>query len=87
MALQADGKILVGGNFFALGGGTGTTTRSLIGRLNPDGTVDPSFDPGANSTIFDLEVQADGKILIGGGFTTLGGGGNEANRAQHYRPT
>ena len=76
LAVQADGKILVGGDFTTLGGGgTGTTTRNRIGRLNPDGTLDTSFDPGANSTVLALAVQADGKILVGGFFTTLGGGG------------
>jgi hypothetical protein len=33
------------------------------------------FNPGANGTIYTLAVQADGKILVGGTFTTLGGGG------------
>src|SRR2546426_8121129 len=33
------------------------------------------FDPGANDTVRALAVQADGKILVGGAFTTLGGGG------------
>ncbi len=76
LAVQADGKILVGGFFTTLGGGgTGTTTRNNIGRLNPDGTLDSSFDPGANGDVFALAVQADGKILVGGQFTTLGGGG------------
>src|SRR5450432_2593792 len=76
LAVQADGRILVGGDFSTLGGGgTGTTTRNHIGRLNPDGTLDTSFDPGANGTVRALAVQADGKILVGGDFTTLGGGG------------
>ena len=49
LAVQADGKILVGGSFTTLGGGgTGTTTRNYIGRLNADGSLDTSFDPGAN---------------------------------------
>jgi hypothetical protein len=74
--VQADGKILVGGQFTTLGGGgTGTTTRNRIGRLNPEGTLDASFDPGANDAVIALAVQADGKILAGGFFTTLGGGG------------
>jgi uncharacterized delta-60 repeat protein len=76
VAVQADGKILVGGAFTTLGGGgTGTTTRNKIGRLNADGSLDATFDPGANSTVLAMAVQADGKILIGGAFTTLGGGG------------
>ncbi len=52
LAVQPDGKIIVGGTFSTLGGGgTGTTTRKHIGRLNPDGTLDLSFDPGANDIV------------------------------------
>jgi uncharacterized delta-60 repeat protein len=69
MTLQADGKILVGGRFGTLGG----QSRNYIGRLNADGTLDTSFNPGANNQANCLVVQADGKILVGGAFTTLGG--------------
>ena len=69
LALQADGKILVGGWFTTLGG----QSRSCIGRLNADGTVDTSFNPGADALVFSLGLQPDGKILVGGAFTTLGG--------------
>src|SRR6266853_67915 len=76
LAVQPDGKIIVGGTFSTLGGGgTGTSVRNHIGRVNPDGTLDTSFDPGANAEIICLALQADGKILVGGSFTTLGGGG------------
>src|SRR5437879_3383970 len=76
LAIQADGKIVVGGFFTTLGGGgSGTSVRNHIGRVNPDGTLDTSFDPGANAEIICLALQADGKILVGGSFTTLGGGG------------
>jgi uncharacterized delta-60 repeat protein len=76
VALQPDGKIVVGGLFTTLGGGgTGTTMRSRIGRLNPDGSLDTTFNPGANFDVYALAVQPDGKILVGGGFTMLGGGG------------
>jgi uncharacterized delta-60 repeat protein len=71
----ADGKIVVGGQFTTLGGGTGTTTRQNIGRVNADGSLDTSFNPGANGLVYALVVQADGKILVGGSFTMLGGGG------------
>jgi len=64
LAVQADGKILVGGYFIALGG----QPRSCIGRLNPDGTLDTDFNPGAGSSVYCLAVQADGKILVGGTF-------------------
>src|SRR5438876_8575933 len=69
MAVQADGKILVGGGFTTLGG----QSRNYIGRLNADGTLDTSFNPWADSVVWSLAVQADGKILVVGWFTTLGG--------------
>jgi hypothetical protein len=67
--VQADGKILVGGEFTTLAG----QSRNYIGRLNADGTLDPNFNLGANSNVLCLAVQADGKILAGGHFTGLGG--------------
>ena len=75
LAVQSDGKIVVGGFFKFLGGGTGTTPRSFLGRFHADGTIDSSFDPGANDFVYSLAIQTDGKILIGGWFTALGGGG------------
>ena len=75
LVVQSDGKILVGGIFgFLGGGGSGTTARNNIGRLNPDGTLDANFDPGANNTVSKLIVQPDGRIFVGGDFTALGGG-------------
>ena len=44
-----------------------------LGRLNADGTVDASFNPGASDGVYSLALQADGRILVGGGFTTLRG--------------
>jgi uncharacterized delta-60 repeat protein len=72
LAVQADGGILVGGMFGQLDG----QTRHNLGRLNPDGTVDPSFDPQIADyapTVSSLVLQGDGKILVGGKFTTVGG--------------
>ncbi|MGB8647777.1 MAG: delta-60 repeat domain-containing protein, partial [Anaerolineae bacterium] len=84
LAVQADGKILVGGAFTMLGGGgTGTTARNYIGRLNTDGSLDTTFNPGANGQVTVLAVQADGKILVGGAFTMLGGGGT-GTTARNY---
>jgi uncharacterized delta-60 repeat protein len=69
LAVQADGKIVVGGGFTTLGG----QTRERIARLNADGTLDSGFNPGADNLVFSLAVEADGKILVGGCFSTLGG--------------
>ena len=69
IALQADGKIVVGGTFTTIGG----QARSCIARLNSDGSVDAGFNPGANAAVFSIAIQADGKIVVGGNFTTIGG--------------
>lgn len=75
MVVQPDGKIIVGGYFTTLAG----QPRNLIGRLNADGSLDASFDGGTNFTgdsVYSLALQPDGKILVGGAFTTsLGASG------------
>jgi uncharacterized delta-60 repeat protein len=70
-ALQADGKVLAGGAFTSING----TNRNQIARLNPDGTVDTAFDPGAgaDSQVNKVLVQPNGKILIGGSFNNFAG--------------
>ena len=83
IAVQPDGKTVVGGNFTGLGGGTGTTTRNRIGRLNVDGTVDASFNPGTNGPVHAVAVQPDGKILAGGNFTSVGGGTGMTTARSH----
>jgi uncharacterized delta-60 repeat protein len=72
IALQPDGKILVGGLFSNYNG----TSRNRIARLNADGTLDTSFDIGTGFNTGAGETfifQPDGKIIIGGGFTTYNG--------------
>ena len=69
IAVQADGKILAGGNFGDIGG----QTRNRIARLDPTTGLADSFDPNANKDVNSIAVQADGKILAGGTFTTIGG--------------
>ena len=71
LALQEDGKILIGGTFATYDG----VARNHIARLNADGTLDATFDPGAgtDSEVYAIALQPDGKILIGGAFTTCGG--------------
>src|SRR5438132_14266909 len=73
VVVQPDGKILIGGGFTTLSPNGGPpVTRNHIARLNPDGTLD-AFNPNANGTVYAIAVQADGKILAGGGFTSIGG--------------
>lgn len=41
--------------------------------MNPDGSVDPQFDPGADAAVYTLAIQSEGSVLVGGYFSTLGG--------------
>jgi len=71
-AIQSDGKIIIGGDFYYYN----ETIRKQIARLNTDGTLDASFDPGngaTNSTVYTTAIQSDGKIIIGGNFTSYNG--------------
>ncbi len=72
LALQPDGKILIGGEFTAID----HVARNRLARLNVDGSLDSTFNPGAgaNATVHALDLQADGKILVGGRFTSFNNG-------------
>jgi len=71
VVLQSDGKILIGGSFTSYNG----VARGRIARLNADGSLDVGFNQsaGPNSTVNSISLQPDGKVLIGGGFTTING--------------
>jgi uncharacterized delta-60 repeat protein len=63
VALQADGKVVLSGNF------TDAADRSLFSltRLNTDGTCDMSFDPPSNAGGGPVLIQpSDGKIIVAG---------------------
>jgi uncharacterized delta-60 repeat protein len=72
MALQPDGKILLGGIFDV--NIDGKRYQNLL-RLNTNGSIDPSFETSLepNSIIHDVVVQADGQIVIAGSFTEVQG--------------
>jgi uncharacterized delta-60 repeat protein len=77
IAIQPDGKILVGGVFDSYNG----TPASDIVRLNNDGSLDNSFNSGTgfSETVWAVDLQSDNKILVGGSFTQYSG--NSYNRA------
>ena len=74
ITLQPDGKILIGG-YFGEYDEYNNAIPLQIARLNTDGSVDASFNPGtgANRAVFTMALQSDGKIFIGGGFTFYNG--------------
>lgn len=71
IAIQADGKVIIGGSFTTYK----NISRNRIARINTDGTLDNTFNPGtgANGDILSIVVQENGKILVGGNFTTFNG--------------
>ncbi|HEV7396043.1 MAG TPA: delta-60 repeat domain-containing protein [Pyrinomonadaceae bacterium] len=77
IAIQSNGRILIGGDFFYRTSGLGTQVQfDRIARLNTDGSRDASFTPttgtpGAGvtgSNIYAIAVQPSGRIIIGGDF-------------------
>ncbi len=67
IALQADGKILIGGIFSQVDG----TPRFNLARLNSNGSLDDPFQPDPDGFVSALAVQADGKIIVGGGYSQI----------------
>ena len=68
ISIQNDGKLIIGGDFTTYNG----ISINRIARLNADLTLDTSFNPGtgANFTVETTSIQSDGKIIIGGSFST-----------------
>ncbi len=73
VAVQTDGKILFGGAFTTVGG----VARNRIARVDAAGVLDTGFnaglDPTAANLVYSVAEQADGRILLGGDFTRVGG--------------
>jgi uncharacterized delta-60 repeat protein len=73
IALQSDGKVIVGGTFTSYSG----VTKNGIVRLNTNGTIDSSFNVGsafgASPAVLSLAIQSDGKIIVGHSNSTYSG--------------
>jgi uncharacterized delta-60 repeat protein len=76
VALQTDGKILIGGSFTAVN----SMNRPGLARLETNGALDATFNPTfANTSIKKVIVEANGKITIAG---TFNDGGSRASLAR-----
>jgi uncharacterized delta-60 repeat protein len=73
-AVQPDGRILLGGAFASVGG---SSFRNHLARLLADGSLDATFfstqGSGVSGSVWGLTVQADGRIVIGGDFSSVNG--------------
>ncbi len=77
IAIQPDGKILIGGNFSHYNG----VIRNRIARLNTDGSLDTTFDPGSGAgepehlgrVVHSIALQSDGSMFIAGDFPVYNG--------------
>src|SRR5207249_10674915 len=88
IAVQTDDKVLIAGSFSTVNG----ASRNGIARLNADGTLDGEFLNGLSAAelpydlpegrlgpyVASVVVQGDGKVQIGGSFTTFNGASRNA---------
>jgi uncharacterized delta-60 repeat protein len=72
VAVQPDGKILIGGDFNHING----TPRNYLARLNTDGSLDTGFNPGTtfNGPVYALALSSSNtsKLMVGGDFAVAG---------------
>ncbi len=98
IALQADGRILIAGDFTSFRNPVLNQARIIrrgVARLFPNGSLDQSFDAkidsafGGTPSTIGVSLQDDGKILIHGKFLTFNGGTSrpKAARLTNYPAT
>jgi uncharacterized delta-60 repeat protein len=63
LAIQPDGKVLIGGRFFYVDG----AVRNNLARLNYDGSLDANFSrtlSGASGTVYAILPLSNGQIMV-----------------------
>jgi hypothetical protein len=67
---QVGDRTYVGGRFTSVAGEPRANVAAILG----DGSLDPTWNPSTDGTVYALAASSDGsKIFLGGGFTTVGG--------------
>ncbi len=71
VTLDPEGRVLLGGWFSSVNG----TSSPGVARLLDDGAFDESFDVGvgANNVVDAVQVDSEGRLLLGGNFSRFGG--------------
>jgi uncharacterized delta-60 repeat protein len=69
VVVDSSGRMIIGGNFTSVN----STNAFFIARLNYDGSLDTSFTNGYgfNGDVYALTIDASGRILVGGDFTSF----------------
>lgn len=84
LAIQSDGRVLLGGNFTAING----VVANHVARLNTDGSVDTAFaanlGAGVDNNVKAIVVQPDNRIVLAGLFTAHNG--QSRNRITRLMP-
>jgi len=75
-------RVVIAGNFTSFAG----MNQSRLAMLTPFGTLDPSFNvgTGADNTVWSVAATKDGKLVIGGNFTSYNG--NSVTRIARILP-
>src|SRR4030095_10756537 len=71
LAVQSDGRVVIGGDFTIVA----NARRQHVARLNTNGLLDETFDPGFVylQRVSAVPLQPDGRIVIGGDFRSIDG--------------
>jgi len=71
LAVNNNGRIVVSGFFTHVNG----AARNYVARLDSAGGLDAGFEPGAGASdaVYSTAIQTNGRVVIGGVFTTFNG--------------
>jgi uncharacterized delta-60 repeat protein len=72
--VEQSGSLIISGDFTAMNG----AAANRVARLGSDGTLDPGFQPPSSvlgGPVYHVLTQANGRLVLGGGFTSINGVG------------